>query len=100
VAARIGDGVLADAEAVDGKRDQEVAVDQTIMKEVPVVRLGMVWKLITPVITSTTCLGTVFSVLVREGRGSEVEIGSIKGTITEGMDVATMGMVDILVASL
>jgi hypothetical protein len=100
VEVRIEDGVLVDVEAVDGKMDQGEAVDRTTTKEDPVVRLGTTRMLIMPVITSTTCLGTVFSELAREGRGSEAGIDSTKVTIIEVMDAATMGMVVTLVASL
>jgi hypothetical protein len=93
VVLRIGDGVLSVvAEAVAGKMARGEAVVRITMKEAPAVLLGMEWKQIMPVITSTMFLGMVFSALVREGRGLAVEIGSTKATITEVMGVAILGM--------
>jgi hypothetical protein len=93
VVVRIGDGVLSVvAEAVAGKMARGEAVVRITTKEAPAVLLGMEWKQIMPVITSTMFLGMVFSALVREGRGLAVEIGSTKATITEVMGVAILGM--------
>jgi hypothetical protein len=93
VVLRIGDGVLSVvAEAVAGKMARGEAVVRITTKEAPAVLLGMEWKQIMPVITSTMFLGMVFSALVREGRGLAVEIGSTKATITEVMGVAILGM--------